>query len=289
MDLQHDPPNFFSGAYLDRRAEAREAATWLAEARSDVGTLYVASAGTAHLLYGEDEPHVAFLPGDHPVVRNARESNLVLLGWFRGLRCVLVEMNPQEASELPANARFEELRPLSGRLPADEAGLLAYVRALAVWRARHRFCGVCGSPTVPERAGHVLRCSNTQCGQEVFPRIDPAIIVLVTDGDRVLLGRAASWPAGRYSTIAGFVEPGESLEDATAREVLEETGVRLLRVDYQSSQPWPFPTSLMLGFRAVAEPGSVITVGEELEDAQWFTRDEIISRKGMAPPSQSIS
>ncbi len=120
--------------------------------------------------------------------------------------------------------------------------------------------------------------------------MDPAIIVLVTDGERALLGRQAGWPQGRYSTIAGFVEPGESLEDAVAREVLEETGVRVLGSRYNSSQPWPFPSSLMIGFQAVARPGSVVAIGNELEDAQWFSRAQIRSEGiPLVPPSHSIS
>jgi NAD+ diphosphatase len=289
MDLHRDPPNFFSGPYIDRRAEHRELATWLESARADASTQYVVAVGTTHLLLPEPEPHVLFLTGEHPIVRSAAEHELVLLGWFHGSRCLLVEIDEQRARELPQGARFEELRPLSSRLPAEEAGLLAYARALSIWRARHRFCGVCGSRMLPERAGHVLRCSDTQCSQEVFPRIDPAIIVLVTDGERALLGRSPGWPAGRYSTIAGFVEPGESLEDAVAREVFEETGVPVTQVNYQSSQPWPFPSSLMVGFQAVAPRAAPITVGGELEDARWFSREEIATGTSVLPTPHSIS
>lgn len=245
MTSYRNPPNFYSGTYIDRRADAREVAAWLDEARADPETRYIVSSGTVHLLESADDPHVLLLTQDHPAIQAAHEQELVLLGWFRGARLVLVELSRPEIADVPENARFEELRPLSTRLAEDEAGLLAYVRALSIWRSRHRFCSVCGAPAVSERAGHVLRCSNPDCAQEFFPRIDPAVIVLVKDGDRVLLGRQASWPAGRYSTIAGFVEPGESLEDAVAREVLEETGVRLTEIDYHSSQPWPFPSSLI--------------------------------------------
>ena len=134
-----------------------------------------------------------------------------------------------------------------------------------------------------------MRCSKEGCNQEFFPRVDPAIIVLVTDGERALLGRQATWPAGRYSTIAGFVEPGESLEDAVAREVMEETGVPAVGARYDSSQPWPFPASLMIGFRASAPPGSPVRVNGELEDARWFTREEIRAGAALLPPVHSIS
>jgi NAD+ diphosphatase len=136
-----------------------------------------------------------------------------------------------------------------------------------------------------------MRCTRPGCNAETFPRLDPAIIVLVTDasGERALLGRQAAWPQGRYSTIAGFVEPGESLEDAVVREVAEETGVQVGDVQYQSSQPWPFPSSLMLGFRAVARTEGITLRDGELEDARWFTRADIEAGRPALPPAGAIS
>ena len=133
-----------------------------------------------------------------------------------------------------------------------------------------------------------MTCTRERCATESFPRLDPAVIVLVTDGDRALLGRQPGWPAGRYSTIAGFVEPGESLEDAVRREVLEETGIETGAMSYQSSQPWPFPRSLMLGFRAEAKSTEIRLDDRELEDARWFHRDELATGS-MMPFSQSIA
>ena len=225
MDQADESPNFFAGPYIDRHSDAREIPEWRAHAAADPATLYVATCGTTQLVYREPAPHIAFLHGDHPLVRAASDEQLALLGWFRGVRCMLIELDAAEQAALPAGAHFEELRGVAALLPSDEAGLLAYARGLSIWRSRHRFCGTCGAALLRERAGHVLRCSNAGCGAEAFPRIDPAIIVMVSDGERALLGRQASWPAGRYSTIAGFVEPGESLEDAVVREVAEETGV----------------------------------------------------------------
>lgn len=290
MDPERHRPNFFAGPYLDRRAELREATDWLDAARADPATLYVIGRGTTQLIFSEPEPRIAFVGSDHSLVRAAAETQLTLLGWFRGVRSVLLDLDPadfpdDEPSWLPG-ARFTELRPLSNLLPGEEGGLLAYARALSIWRSRHRFCGICASPLVPQRAGHVMKC--IRCDHESFPRIDPAIIVLVADGERALLGRQASWPAGRYSTIAGFVEPGESMEDAVAREVFEETNVRVRFANYHSSQPWPFPSSLMVGFHATADPGQEARVSGELEDARWFTRDELINGP-VLPPSQSIS
>jgi NAD+ diphosphatase len=287
--MDHDGPNFFAGPYIERRAEEREDPQWIAAARADPATLYVIEQGTTQLVQGGREPHIALLANDAPLLALAEPASLVLLGWFRGARCVLVDLPPGAPLALPPGTAFEELRPLATLLTAEEAGLLAYARALAVWRARHRHCGVCGAPTAPTHAGHCLTCSNPACAQEYYPRIDPAIIVLVSDGERALLGRQASWPERRYSTIAGFVEPGESLEDAVAREVAEETGVAVWQVRYHSSQPWPFPSSVMLGFQARAAVGAAIRVGPELEDARWFTRAQLTSGEVLAPPSQSIS
>ncbi len=290
------PWNFLAGPYIDRRAEAREQESWWDEARGDPQTLYLLSRGTAQLVHGEPRPGVVFLRGEHPLVQRASHEAMLLLGWYRDARCVLVELDVLEATPVfdpsvvgLAGARFEELRPLAPLLEQSEASLLAYARALSFWRSRQRFCGACGAPNRPIRAGHVMRCSNAACATDFFPRIDPAIIVLVTDGESALLGRQASWPQGRYSTIAGFVEPGESLEDAVARETFEETGVRVLESRYHSSQPWPFPSSLMLGFMASAAPGSVASGSTELEDARWFTREEIAAGRPMLPPRTSIS
>lgn len=290
MISERTPSNYYAGPYLEREAERREDPEWFHAALQDPETLYVVSRGTTHLLIVDPEPRVAFLSGAHPLVAALAERRAVLLGRFRGARCVLMDLSDaDDLDEVTPNARFEELRPLASVLPYEDAALLAYARALTVWRSRHRFCGRCGSPTAPRRAGHVLSCTNASCGQEAFPRIDPAIIVLITDGERALLGRQASWPPGRYSTIAGFVEPGESLEDAVAREVHEETGVHVADVHYHSSQPWPFPSSLMLGFIAEASSVEIVRHDGELEDAAWFTRSDIASGTPMLPTSTSIS
>jgi len=288
--MQSEQPNFFAGPYIDRRAEEREPPGWARAAREDPRTLYLLASGTRHLVYTQPVPRIAFLEDPaSPVIAAADEGRLVLLGWFRERRCVLVEVADEATAQLPQHASFEELRPLSPLLAGDEAGLLAYARALSIWRARQRHCGACGAVTIPVRAGHCMRCSKEGCAQEFFPRLDPAIIVLVTDGERALLGRQGTWPPKRYSTIAGFVEPGESLEDAVAREVMEETGVAVTGARYDSSQPWPFPASIMVGFRAWALPGSPVRVSGELEDARWFTREDILAGAALLPPLHSIS
>jgi NAD+ diphosphatase len=172
-----------------------------------------------------------------------------------------------------AAVRFADLRQLAGRLEHREASLLALARAMAFWHSRHRFCGMCGAPTRSEEAGHMRRCTDPACKAMHFPRTDPAVIMLVTDGERALLGRNKNFIPGMYSTLAGFVEPGESLEDAVAREVIEETAIEVGAVHYHSSQPWPFPANIMLGFYAEAASTAITVDYGELEDARWFERD----------------
>jgi len=169
-----------------------------------------------------------------------------------------------------------DLKTVGSVLPGEEAALLAYVRGLLHWHSRHGFCGVCGAPTESRDGGHLRRC--TGCGTDHFPRTDAAVIMLVTDGERCLLGHQAAWPERVYSTLAGFLEPGESLEEAVAREVWEEAGIRVADVAYHSSQPWPFPASIMLGFTARALTTDIERHDDELADARWFHRRELADR-----------
>ena len=176
--------------------------------------------------------------------------------------------------EVPHRMRADELRAFVQTLTADEAALVVQAVALGEWHRAHRHCPRCGGRLEVSAAGHLLVCS--RCGRQQFPRTDPAVIMLVTDDeDRCLLGRQDRWPEGRYSTLAGFVEPGESLEQAVAREVLEEVGVEVGEVAYFGNQPWPFPASLMVGFFAKARSTRIDVDGAEISDARWFTREEM--------------
>ncbi len=191
----------------------------------------------------------------------------------------------------------ESLRPVSLRMlgptvAAEDASLAVHAVGLARWHQTHRFCSRCGSPTDVGQAGHVRICPS--CGTSHFPRTDPAVIMLVTDGDdRALLGRQPSWPERRFSTLAGFVEPGESLPDAVRREVMEEVGIEVGDVDFAGSQPWPFPSSLMLGFYGTALTRDIRVDEVEIAEARWFTRAEITeltaSEDVLLPPIVSIS
>jgi len=281
--------NVFAGRYLDRAAHLRDDSSWYSAALADADSRAIPIWHSRNLVTAGDPPRAAFVPLRHVTPEPNAGSNLILLGRFEGINYFACEVESAEPPALLPGTRFEELRVVASLLPGNEAGLLGYARALISWRHRHRFCGTCGAATLPAKNGHVLVCTNPVCRHEQFPRIDPAIIVLVSDGGRALLGRQASWPAGRYSTIAGFVEPGESLEDSVAREVFEETGIEVDRIEYHSSQPWPFPASLMIGFTAHALTTQVNLRDQELEDARWFTRDDIASNGTMLPPRLSIS
>jgi NAD+ diphosphatase len=281
--------NIFAGPYLDRVAHLRKDPTWFADALADARSRALPVWNSRNLITETDPPRAAYVDLSQMPESMRDGTDLILLGRFGDIDVFTYELESLEAPQLLPQTRFEDLRMAAPLLSADEAGLLGYARAMVAWRHRHRYCGTCGAPTLTTRGGHVLVCTNLACRHEQFPRLDPAIIVLVSDGERALLGRQASWPVGRYSTIAGFVEPGESLEDAVAREVYEETGIEVDEIEYHSSQPWPFPSSLMLGFTAHALTTEIHMRDEELEDAQWFTRADIASGHPIVPPSVSIS
>jgi NAD+ diphosphatase len=226
---------------------------------------------------------IALVSADAGAELIERADELVWLGELEGRACFGLDLSPvEEPLALPPLQRageFQDLRQAGPVLPVTDFGLAAYARGILHWHARHRHCAVCGSPTAPREGGHSRECRDESCRSKHFPRTDPAVIVLVHDGDRCLLGRQARWPAGMYSTLAGFVEPGETMEQAVAREVAEETGVRVAEPRYFRSQPWPFPASLMIGFIARAESREIDLGDDELEDAAWFTREQVQSAR----------
>jgi NAD+ diphosphatase len=267
---------------LDRRVDWRE--------RQEDLLAVAREPGSDWLIIGCDGRVAVTVDGHLALITGDRLTDLTGDWFFLGMR---------ESRPLFAIARSEaqthedswlDLRTAASSVDAGEAGILAYARALMVWQERHRFCGRCGTLNRLEAGGHRLRCPSCACVS--FPRTDPAIIVAVRDGDRCLLGRQPGWPPGRYSTLAGFVEPGETLEAAVAREVMEETGVHVHTCSYAGSQPWPFPASLMLGFEAHARTVD-IKLGDELEDARWFDPVTLPAavRSGelRLPPALSIS
>jgi NAD+ diphosphatase len=286
--------NRFTSIPLDRLAERRNDEDWLAAARISTRARIVPLWRSRCLLQeADDQPQPVYLCAEE-LVSIGQPGHYTLLGddgrhtWFA------VALNDGQQDRLlqeHPDAAFHDLRRAID-LDDRHAGILAFARALLYWHYRNAFCGSCGAPTRLESAGHRLVCSRAECARESFPRIDPAMIVLVTHGDACLLGHNPRWPARRYSTLAGYVEPGESLEDAVAREVYEEAHVRLETVRYLSSQPWPFPSSLMCGFRAVARNRECRPT-DELESLLWLTatelRDAVRSDRVRLPPPLSIA
>ena len=269
--------NRFTAVRLNREVELRDDADWVAKTLEKPGTRLVPLWRSRNLLERGADGTIATYLSPTELTEPDRIQPPTLLGsdGIREYFAVSVTDTQKDAilSEFP-DARFADLRRASIDMAAKHAGILAYARALHYWQHRHAFCGVCGDPNLLRSAGHRMMCSNEECARESYPRIDPAIIVLVTHKDSCLLGRNAKWPPRHFSTLAGFVEPGESLEDAVVREVYEEVQLQLENIRYVSSQPWPFPASAMCGFYAEATDcnnGS----SEEVDEARWFTVDSL--------------
>lgn len=266
-------PNTFAGARLDRASARRRDAAWIETRLHDPATRTLALTRDGVLVGGEHAPDLLRIPL-HAIP--GRPDGAVFLGVEEdggALFALDVEHVHQPHRPLLPGARTLGLREAGALLPHATAGLAAYASALMNWHRTHPHCSRCGALTELREGGHMRRCP--VCGGEHHPRTDPVVIMLVVDGDRVLLGRQASWPRGRWSALAGFVESGESLEEAVAREVLEESGVVAVDPRYVSSQPWPFPSSLMLGFVTRYASGAPAVADAELEDVRWFTRDEV--------------
>jgi NAD+ diphosphatase len=261
-----------SRSVLDRAADRRRDDDWLEKAWAAPDTQVVVVAGD-QIQVVDDRTALRFLsPSEAPegirvFLGIDRESGAGMTAEGRAVFGVLIDGEPDES--------YGGLRELGAVLSDREAGIAVHLVGLANWHAVHTHCANCGAHTEVVEAGHVRQCP--VCGRSHFPRSDPAIIVLVTDDqDRALLGRNAAWPEGRYSTLAGFVEPGESLEAAVRREVLEETGVIVgQEIAYAGSQPWPLPASLMLGFYAKATGFDIEVDQDEIAEAKWFTREDL--------------
>ncbi len=270
-EILNPPPHRYADPAFERAALRRKDAAWLDARRCDPRTRVVTLHGLDPVVDGADTPRLrltTLADLGEPLADDAP-----FLGEQGGAAVFAHAVDEGH----PAAADAVTLRQVGPALPAREAALAAYARALRYWHDTHGFCSACGGATVVKDGGHARACAG--CGRTVFPRTDPAVIVLVACGDHCLLGRSPRFPSDMYSTLAGFVEPGESLEDTVRREIFEEAGVRVTAMRYRSSQPWPFPASLMLGFHATASDRTVAIDDDELADARWFHKDELIDPK----------
>ena len=274
----------FTGSALDRADALRKDAGWVVAARADPAARWlvfdelrpVMNGGDLVWAYRSDIPH---------------DAPSVFLGLDDGRPRFAAAAGADDLDGEPVDARAAGALLAASNDPG-RAGIVAHGRSLLDWHARHRFCANCGAPTEVQKAGHARRCP--ACGAEHFPRTDPVVIMLALYGERALVGRQPRFPKRFFSALAGFVEPGESLEEAVRRELFEEAGIRTARVRYVASQPWPFPSSLMVGAFAESLGDALTLDGDEIEDARWVTRDEAraaLTGTGdwLAPPPLAIA
>ena len=294
-ELERSLLNVFTNCDMDRMAKRRADNEWLSSLRNAPTAMFVPFFGDRFLLREGSQNEPAFLDANQ--IKQFRSD--IRLDIYLGSRepnyYFVSEIANSESAERLSNAtrRFTGLRESGASLKVHDATMMSYAKAMIHWHRAHEFCGTCGSTTQSAFGGHTRNCTNVDCGTKQFPRTDPAIIVAVTRNEKCLFGRQHKWPVGRYSVVAGFVEPGESIEQAVVREVLEETDIRLKRVHYHSSQPWPFPGSIMLGFMATAENSDIRLIDGELQDAHWRSVKEVIDGLHVGnfrlPPKLSIA
>jgi NAD+ diphosphatase len=282
LPLSARPPNKYADSGLERLHLRRGDAPWFAQVLAESATRFLPVWQARNLVDDPAAPGLAWIDNGRAAQLLETGAEPTLLGeqqglLYVGLDCSFLE-TPEHAPALAGCGHFVDLRSVGPLLPGPTAALLATARAYAQWHGRHRFCGLCGAPTRSSEAGHQRRCTDERCGAAHFPRTDPAVIMLIHDGgERCILGRQKIWPPGMHSVLAGFVEPGESLEEAVAREVKEEVGLDVAQVTYHSSQPWPFPSSIMLGFWAAAVQDRLSVDPHELESARWYSRQEMLA------------
>jgi NAD+ diphosphatase len=276
----------YSGNYIDRLAEMRADRQALLHAFVHPETRFL-PVWRDRCLVEADRP--AMMVKDQILAHTDDPENAIFLGEFENRYLFAVTIESADESPLAAFGEFFGLRELTGIVNEPDAALLAYAKAMVSWRQRHAYCGICGAVSRSGEGGFVMQCENEDCGHRSFPRLDPAVIVLVHDANRCLLGRQTRWPEGQFSTIAGFVEPGESLEDAIRREVHEETNIQVGRCTYLASQPWPFPAALMIGYHAEALTDDIRLNDGELADAKWLSRNDIRDGAVALPPRYSIA
>ena len=291
------PPNFFGETGLDRMSERRTDKDWLRTLTESADAVVLPIWRTRNLIVQQGQTPAAVRVSLMEISANLSDAvHPIFLGFQDGIPHFAIDLShlddPLALPELSGKGEFTDIRDAGLHLPRDDGGLLAYIKAIANWHHTHKFCGRCGSPSEPRDGGHMRECTNADCKAQHFPRTDPAVIMLVSSGDKIILARKKGWPEDRYSILAGFVEQGETMEGAVAREVMEEVSIPVTNVRYHSCQPWPFPANLMFGFFAEALSEAIKIDDDELDHARWFHRDELIDearRYAEKPHSVSIA
>lgn len=272
--------NVFAGNPLDRASDRRRDRAWIAGQMAAEQSLSVAMWNGQPLVEDAEAggPRLVYLSATRAKAMagdlGEADERLLFLGLWKGTAVFAIDLDgavDPAAGPLEGLGRFEDLRAIATRLPAAEAAICATAKSMFEWRRRHSHCAVCGQASRVVEAGWKRACPG--CGAEHFPRTDPVVIMLATRGEDCLLGRQAAWPRGMYSALAGFVEPGESIEEACARELFEEARVRVSRVRYHSTQPWPYPSTLMIGLIAEVEEGEAVADQVEIDEVRWFSRE----------------
>jgi NAD+ diphosphatase len=272
--------NVFAAGTLYRASESRLDEQQINRLLDDPAVRFVPVWKNKHLVIQTNPVQPVFLARAAAEPLLNRSLELVFLGFLAEVPYFALALPEDPVPEVffPPDQAFKDLREIGALLGKDEGSMLAYARAMMHWHYTHQYCGRCGNKTISAEAGHVRKCPNPACGLKHFPRTDAAIIVLITYQQHCLLVRQPNWPEKMHATVAGFLEPGESLEDAVAREVMEETGLELTNIRYHSSQPWPFPASIMVGFTAQATSMDFRLDQREIEQACWLTRPELIRK-----------
>ena len=280
---------YYKGLAIDRAGEQRKNADWIAQQWQHESCQVLLLHSDRNLMIwdrqSEQLPVAMSHHRDEAKAVLTGQENMAFLGLDNGQPIFAADVSVHDEADilaLPGDHQMVDLREAGWLLNAQEAALLAYARGLLYWNRHNGFCSNCGSVAESRQGGHLRLCSNVECGRMNFPRTDPAVIMLVEDtadaaNPRCLLGRNSRFPERLVSTLAGFVDPLESLEECVEREVFEEAGVRVDQVEYQASQPWPFPSSIMLGFRARALTTEIVVDGVEIAEAHWFSVDQIKS------------
>ncbi len=270
--------NFYTTVKLDRLDPLRGDPQWLEKVLYETESKILLLWRNKYLMQGE-QGLLNLSPKQCTDFIEQADERIFLGRSDAGIHWFALDFSSLAEDQRPSlnneEAQWRDMRSVAPLLDRETAALMGYPLALMRWHRRHRFCGSCGHPTKTEHSGHTRRCTNEACKLEHYPRTDPAIIVLIEDGDRLLLGHQSWWNDGMHSLLAGYVEPGECLEDAVHREVFEEAGIQVKNIQYHSSQPWPYSSSIMLGFCAQAKTTNIQVNTNELESADWFSLEQL--------------